>query len=290
MKPALLITLTFFLSLSGMAKADEDTIRIGYFNWSDAMFTANVVNYILTRKMDREVDMIKADPAAIFQGVASGDLDFHTDAWLPDTHADYYAKVAKDTLNVGPIYADGRLGWVVPDYIPEDQLDSIEDLKSAAVKDKLNGRIIGIDPGAGLTRLSKKAMQAYGLEDYGYNLQISSGAGMTAALKRAIQRQEWIVVTGWSPHWKFGRWELRYLDDPKGVLGGIERADILVRKGFYRDEPAIYALLDRMTIPLDDVQKGMYNGEESSYPQAAKEYVEAHPKLVRYWITGELAE
>ncbi|RDD60424.1 hypothetical protein DRB17_18120 [Ferruginivarius sediminum] len=34
-------------------------------------------------------------------------------------------------------------------------------------------------------------------------------AGMTSSLKRAIEREEWVVVTGWSPHWRFGRWDLR---------------------------------------------------------------------------------
>jgi glycine betaine/proline transport system substrate-binding protein len=122
----------------------------------------------------------------------------------------------------------------------------------------------------------------------GYRLVVSSGSGMTAALKRAIRNEEWIVVTGWSPHWKFGRFDLRYIDDPKGVLGSIERADILAREGFYREFPEVYEMLDRISIPLSDVQAGMDVGERKDYPTAAKQYVENHPKLVNFWITGEL--
>src|SRR5699024_1534468 len=99
---------------------------------------------------------------------------------------------------------------------------------------------------------------------------------------------EWIVVTGWSPHWMFGAWDLRYIADPKGTLGGLERADILARHGFYVDQPEVYGMLDRMTIPLDAVQKGMYEAEQSSYDEAAKKYVEGHPELIHYWITGEM--
>ncbi|MDX1610264.1 MAG: glycine betaine ABC transporter substrate-binding protein [Halofilum sp. (in: g-proteobacteria)] len=283
------MALAFALTTAGTAQAEDNgKVEIGYFNWSDALFTSHVAEYIIENKMDKPVEMTKADPAAVYQAVQSGDLDFHTDAWLPDTHEDYYNKVAKDTVSLGPVYSRARLGWVVPNYVPKGELDSIEDLQSEAVQEKLDGKIIGIGPGAGLTRLSKKAMDEYGLKDAGYNLVISSGSGMTAALKRAINNEEWIVVTGWSPHWKFGRWDLRYIEDPKGVLGGIERADIIAREGFYREFPDVYEMLDRMTIPLDDVQAGMDVGERKSYDVAAKQYVENHPKLVNFWVTGNM--
>ncbi len=86
----------------------------------------------------------------------------------------------------------------------------------------------------------------------------------------------------------FGRWDIRYLEDPKGVLGSIERADILAREGFYREFPDVYEMLDRMTIPIDDVQAGMDVGEQKDYDTAAKQYVENHPELVNHWITGEM--
>ncbi len=292
MKRFVLLSLTLVLGISVASAANnkDDVVEIGYFNWSDALFTSHVADYIIREEMGHKTEMTKADPAAVYQGIKSGDLDIHTDAWLPDTHSDYYQEVAKETVSLGPVYSRARLGWIVPDYVPEGKIDSIQDLKSEEVKNKLNGKIIGIDPGAGLTRLSKKAMEEYGLKDYGYELVISSGSGMTAALKRAINNDEWIVVTGWSPHWKFGRWDLRYIADPKGTLGGIERADIMARQGFYRENPDVYEMLDRMTIPLADVQKGMDVGEQSSYDKAARQYVENHPDLVEFWITGDMPD
>jgi glycine betaine/proline transport system substrate-binding protein len=270
---------------TGAAQAEDNgVIEIGYFNWSDALFTSHVAEYVISEKMGHEVEMTKADPAAVYQAVQSGDLDFHTDAWLPDTHSDYYDKVAQDTVSLGPVYSRARLGWVVPNYVPKGELDSIQDLKSEEVREKLDGKIIGIGPGAGLTRLSKKAMDEYGLKDAGYNLVISSGSGMTAALKRAIKNDDWVVVTGWSPHWKFGRWDLRYIEDPKGTLGSIERADIIAREGFYREAPDVYEMLDNMTIPLDKVQAGMDVGERESYEVAAEQFVKNNPDLVNSWL------
>ena len=273
----------------GTAQAeDNNVVEIGYFNWSDALFTSHVAEHIVEDKMGHEVEMTKADPAAVYQAVASGDLDFHTDAWLPDTHSDYFERTAGKVVNLGPVYSRASLGWVVPNYVSKDQISSINDLKNEDVMEMLDGKVVGIGPGAGLTRLSKKAMDEYGLKDMGYNLVISSGSGMTAALKRAINNEEPIVVTGWKPHWKFGRWDLRYIDDPKGTLGSIERADIVARTGFYREFPDVYEMLDRMSIPLDQVQKGMDKGEQTDYEQAAEWYVKNHPDLVNFWVTGEM--
>ena len=62
-------------------------------------------------------------------------------------------------------------------------------------------------------KLSEQAVQDYGLDKL--ELMEGSGATMTAALASAIKDKKWVVVTAWSPHWMFGKWDLKYLDDPK---------------------------------------------------------------------------
>jgi glycine betaine/proline transport system substrate-binding protein len=207
-------------------------------------------------------------------------------SWLPGTHADYMEKVCNDVVPLGILYTHARLGWAVPAYVPEDMVSSIEDLKKDEVVEKLDGTITGIDPGAGLTRLSKQAIEDYAMDDY--ELQISSGAGMTAALERAVRRNDWIVVTAWSPHWMFGAYELRYLEDPKGVLGSFERVVALARKGFYQEDIEAASFISRMQIPIDDLQAAMYDAQESSYEEAVTNYIENNQDRIKYWVTGEL--
>lgn len=62
---------------------------------------------------------------------------------------------------------------------------------------------------------------------------------MTAALKKALDANEPVVVTGWSPHWKFARWDLKFLDDPKNSFGESEAAYKYVRKGLADDLPEV---------------------------------------------------
>ncbi|MEF8833246.1 MAG: glycine betaine ABC transporter substrate-binding protein [Halofilum sp. (in: g-proteobacteria)] len=264
----------------------QDSVRIGWTAWSDAEFVTKLAARILEERMDQDVELVQTDIAPQYQGVASGDIDVMLMSWLPGTHSDYMDKVGGDVVNLGMLYDHAKLGWIVPEYIPEDQISSIEDLKNDSVREKLDGTITGIDPGAGLTRLSKKTIEQYGLD--GYELQISSGAGMTAALDRAVSNDEWIVVTGWSPHWKFGRWDLRYIDDPKEVLGSWERIHAIAREGFYQENIEAATMLSRMWIPIDDLQAGMFEARETSYEEAVTNYINNNGDRVEYWISGEM--
>jgi glycine betaine/proline transport system substrate-binding protein len=269
--------------------ADKQPVRIGWTAWSDAEAVTRLAARILETRLDQPVELVLLDIGIQYQGLANGDIDAMLMAWLPLTHKPYMDKVGDQVIDLGPLYTRARLGWVVPDYIPKDKLNSIEDLKDRDVRRKLSNQIHGIDPGAGLMQTSEKAMEAYGLERY--RLISSSGAGMTAALSRAIKRQQWIVVTGWSPHWMFARWPLRYLEDPKQALGGRESIHALGRKGFYQDFPVeVTEFLSRLFIPLEDLEQIMAQANETSYAEAVQHYIAQNPKRVNYWVTGEIGE
>lgn len=274
------------VGFAGTTVAAEKKINIGWTAWSDAEAVTKMAKKLIEENFEGyEVEMTLADIAVQYQGVSKGDLDMMMMAWLPGTHADYMDKVAGDVIDMGPIYTGAKLGWVVPAYVPEAELGSIEDLKKDEVKEKLGGKVQGIDPGAGLMRLSNETIKEYDLD---YELVSASGAAMTAALERAVKRNEWIVVTGWSPHWMFGAHELRYLEDPKGSLGGQERIHVIARKGFYQDNPEVGAFLARMYVPLDELQALMAEAQESSYEEAIDKYIEANPKRIEYWLTGTI--
>jgi glycine betaine/proline transport system substrate-binding protein len=282
----LLLGAVLGMAVAGGAHAQDDTVEIGWTAWADAEFVTKLAAQIIEQRLDQPVELTQTGIAPQYQGLAGGDIDVMMMAWLPGTHADYMERFGGDIVSLGILYGYARLGWVVPEYIPESELSSIADLAKDSVREKLDGTITGIDPGAGLTRLSKQALEDYGLD--GYNLLVSSGAGMTAALDRAVNDKEWIVVTGWSPHWKFGAYDLRYLEDPKGTLGSYERVHVMSRQGFYQDNPEVAMFLTRMTLPLDLLQSYMYEAQQTSYEEAVAKFIEDNPELVDYWVTGKI--
>lgn len=262
-------------------------IRIGWTAWSDAEIVTNLARVVLEERMGYQVRLVMADIGVQYQGLATGELDAMLMAWLPLTHEQYWERTSSSVVNLGPIYTRARLGWAVPAYVSEEELDSLEDLKKPEVQRRLSGKIFGIDPGSGLMQASERAIEAYGLQ--GLTLLASSGAAMTAALERAVHRKEWIVVTAWNPHWMFAKWKLRYLKDPKRALGGRERVHVLVRKGFYQDFPAeVTEMLSRMYLPISELEEALLNASRTSVREAVDTYIREHPARVDYWVSGDL--
>ncbi|MFA5537312.1 MAG: glycine betaine ABC transporter substrate-binding protein, partial [Bacillota bacterium] len=156
--------------------------------------------------------------------------------------------------------------------------------QEASVVDKFKGRIIGIEPGAGVMSATEEAMDVYGLDKY--TLVEGSSATMAAALGDAIKNNEWIVVTGWTPHWKFARWDLKYLDDPEGIFGGEEEICTLARVGLDKDMPEVYEFMDNFNWPLAKMQEVMvWNSEENAdFYQNALRFIDENEELVNSWL------
>lgn len=145
--------------------------------------------------------------------------------------------------------------------------------------------ITGIEPGAGVMKQAEQA-----ISDYGLDIEIvpSSSASMAAELKAAIEKEEWIVVTGWTPHWKFSAFDLKYLDDPKGSFGGVETINTVVRKGLKEDKPEAYQVLDNFHWTTDDMGTIMLDiYENNTDPQvAAQAWIDQNRDKVDSWIDG----
>jgi glycine betaine/proline transport system substrate-binding protein len=145
--------------------------------------------------------------------------------------------------------------------------------------------IVGIDPGAGLMKATNKVIEQYELNDW--KLIEGSGAAMAAALEKAYKAKKPIIVTGWTPHWKFAKFELKYLEDPKNIYGGAEQIHTIARLGLKEDLPSAHALLDRFEWTPDqmaDVMVAIQNGTKAE--QAAAAWVEQNAETVNQWIEG----
>lgn len=277
-----LISLSIILSLiSGTASAAEKKeLKIVYVEWECATASSHLAKAVLEDKLGYKVELVPVTMPIMWTSLANGDADAVVTAWLPHTHADIYAKV-KDKVDILGKMADGaRLGLAVPDYVP---LHSITELDAHA--DKFKGRIIGIDPGAGIMQLSDNLLKDYNIK----KLELIEGSDtlMTASLDEAIRKKEWIVVTAWSPHWMFGRWKLHYLDDPKFSLGKADSIYAVGRKGLQKDHPKAWAFLSRFKYTgADQLQAYMaWNQHKGAdLMKSARRFIKENPQQVEEWL------
>lgn len=154
-----------------------------------------------------------------------------------------------------------------------------------SIGEQVKHQIIGIDPGAGIMKATAKAIEDYSLDNW--TLIEGSGAAMTAALDKAIKNEEPIIITGWTPHWMFSKYDLKYLEDPQKVYGEEEGIHTVVRKGLQQDDPTAYEFLDRFEWTDQQMGEIMTAIQEGEQPEAAaKAWADANEEVIAPWIEG----
>jgi len=259
------------------ATEPKKKISIGYVTWDCAIASTNVMKQVF-EEAGYDVNLVAVDAGPLFQALANGNVDFTTTGWLPHTHERYWEQYGDRIDYVrANIPGAARIGLVVPTGVT---IDSIEEMNG--VTDKFGGRIVGIEPGAGVMARTEQAIAEYGLD---YGLIASSSAGMAAELGSAINDEEWIAVTGWSPHWKFGRYDLKFLEDPKGIYGGAEDIVTLARQGLKTDDPEAYGILTRFEWTGEDIASVMTDiAGGMPEEEAAKTWIDANRDRVNAWL------
>ncbi len=256
------------------------TITLGIIpSWTDGLSTAYLWQDVLEQEgYDVQIQEI-SEAAPLYTGVANGDIDVYPSAWPEVTHADYMNQYGDQLEDLGAYYEGAKLTLAVPEYT---DITSIADLKGNA--DMFDGKITGIEPGAGLTRVTKEdAMPTYGL-DGEYKLVESSTTAMLAELQKAVDNEEDIVVTLWRPFWANSEFPVKDLEDPEGAMGDPESLHAIATAGFSEEFPDVAEMMGNFK--LDDDQYGSLEnmvvneygqGKES---QAVEAWLEENPDFV----------
>ncbi|MER6785878.1 ABC transporter permease/substrate binding protein [Streptomyces sp. NPDC000658] len=277
-----------FGSSSGAAEAsasdvgEGEKITIGYIPWDEGIASTYLWKELLEER-GFEVTATQYAAGPLYTGVATGQIDFQTDAWLPTTHAEYWKKYGDRLDDLGSWYGPTSLELAVPSYVKD--VNSLADLKSHA--SEFGGRITGIEPSAGMMGLLKdKVMGEYGL-DGAFTVVDGSTPAMLAELKRAYAAKKPIAVTLWSPHWAYSDYDLKKLDDPRGAWGKGDGVHTVARQGLASDHPEVgkwlkdFRMTEAQLTGLEAlIQKAGKGGEQD----AVRTWLKENPGLVEKWV------
>ncbi|MEK6291863.1 MAG: glycine betaine ABC transporter substrate-binding protein [Paraburkholderia tropica] len=274
--------LSAMVGLSAPAWADgKPTLKIGYVEgWDDSVATSNVAARIIEKRFGYQVQLVPVAGVLLCLGVARGDLDATLSAWLPVTQGAYWAQFKDKVVDLGTNFPGAKIGLVVPDYVGAKSIDDLNAQKSA-----FGGRIVGIDAGAGVMTKTDQAVKQY---DLSYTVMPSSGSAMTAELARSLNAKKPVIVTGWTPHWMFAKYKLRFLDDPKNVYGAAEHVDNVANPELETKAPQVVSFLKKFQWKpgeIDSVMLAIQNGEKPD--AAADTWIAAHGDRVNTWVAAQ---
>mgnify|MGYP001285157741 FL=1 len=255
----------------------EGEVELVYVEWDSEVASTHVIGKVL-EDVGFDVTVTPLDNSVMWEAVATSEADASVSAWVPLTHEAQIAEYGDQVEDLGPNLEGAKIGLVVPSYM---DIDSIEDLT-----DQADQTITGIDAGAGVVGAAERSLGDYeNLSEW--EVQTSSGGAMTTALGTAIDNEEDIIVTGWTPHWKFQAYDLKYLEDPKGTFGEEETINTFVREGLKEDNPEAYEILDNFFWETSDMESVMMDIYEGVSPEdAAAKWVEENQEKVAEWTEG----
>lgn len=261
--------------VTALQESSKPSVNLAYVEWDSEVASTNVIAEVL-KEQGYKVNITPLDNAIMWKSVANGEADAMVSAWLPTTHASQYAQYKDQLVDLGSNLDNVRVGLVVPDYM---NVNSIADLSNQA-----QSTITGVEPGAGVVKAAENTLKTYpNLKNW--KLSTSSTGAMTIALEQALKNKEEIVITGWSPHWMFAKYGLKYLEDPKGSMGKTEAIHTITRKGLKKDMPAVNKILDKFHWTQADMEEVMLDINNGTSPeQAAKTWVKKHQKTVAEWV------
>jgi glycine betaine/proline transport system substrate-binding protein len=210
---------------------------------------AGEVARMLLQVLGYEVEVNTGGHSAMYAALANNQLDVFATAWLPQTHAVHFSMVADKVDAIGEIYP-GRMLWGVPDYIPESEVKTVDDLRRKSVSGQMIKTLHSIGEAAALTQSSRQIVREQGLEEAGFSVVTGTEQSCFAAFEAAVEAKRWIVAPLWYPNFLHGKYRIRELTGLNKYFEVGDTARYLVSKEAIRSKLSAEAMgvLERINI------------------------------------------
>ncbi|MGP4039698.1 glycine betaine ABC transporter substrate-binding protein [Gracilibacillus sp. D59] len=251
---------------------EKPTITLGVTPWTSTVPPTEIAQIIL-EDMGYTVEQTQADAGSTYIGLSRGDIDVFMDGWFP-VHDVYIEKYGETIEETAVSYSDADSGLVVPSYM--EDVNSIEDLKG--MEADFDNELYGIEEGASVTKKIDGLIETYELDMKQVN---SSEGGMIAQAMRKMESEKPVVFYGWRPHTMFNKFDIKMLEDPKGVFESAT-VKVITNKELQKSAPDAYKFLSNWSIPLDEVEEMIVKIEEEEIPkeEVAQEWIDNHQDKV----------
>jgi len=263
------------------------TVRFADVGWTDITATTALTSVLLKGLGYAPKATVLSVPVT-YTSLKNKDIDVFLGNWMPTMEADLKPFVDDKSVDVVGVNLTGaKYTLAVPDYLYDAGLKSFADI--AKFKDKLKGKIYGIEPGNDGNRLILGMIKdgKFGLN--GFEVVESSEQGMLAQVDRAARRKEPIVFLGWEPHPMNTKFKLKYLSGGDDVFGpdfGGATVYTNVRAGYLAECPNVGKLIKNLTfnLKLENQIMGSILFDSMDPEKAAQKWLKANPAAINPWL------
>jgi len=280
-------------ALSIQAQAAEpascSSVRFADIGWTDITATTALTSTVLEGLGYKPKVIIATVPIA-FAGVKKHQIDAFLGYWSPSMTPIVEPFLKDNGIKVldKPNLVGAKYTLAVPTYAYEAGLKSFADI--AKFKDKLDGKIYGIEPGndGNLLIQGMITKDQFGLK--GFKMVESSEAGMLTELSRAVKQKKWVVFLGWAPHPMNVQQNITYLsggDDVFGANYGEAKVYTVTSTDLAARCPNVDKLVTNLEFSLDMENQVMLPIMAKVNPNiAAKAWLKKNPAALDKWLDG----
>ncbi len=280
---------TSLAACSAFAAEPENckTVRFSDVGWTDITATTGLASRVLAGLGYTPKSEVLAVPVT-YTAMKNKDIDVFLGNWMPTMEADRKPFVDDKSVEVVGVNLEGaKYTLSVLETTYDAGLKTFDDI--AKFKDKLKGKIVGIEPGNDGNRLILDMIKdnKFGLK--GFELVESSEQGMIAEVERASKRKEHVVFLGWEPHPMNSKFKMKYLEGGDDVFGpNLGGATIYtnVRAGYTSECPNVGQFIKNLKFSLKQENEvmGLILDEGMAGTKAGEKWLKTNPKVLDEWL------
>lgn len=282
------IAMSTITATATAADGDAPTIRFGTPTWPGVTVKTEVAAQ-LVETMGYNISQTNVNPSFAYNASKTDDLDVFFGGWMPTQKSMLDPLKDKGEVKVmATNISDAVMGIAVPEYVWKAGVKTEADLND--YREKFDSTIYGIEPGTGFNQSIKESIEndRHGLGDW--EMVPSSTSGMLTQAGRAMDRKEWIVFLGWTPHWMNVTYDIRYLEAVGEPKIADTRSDVLTVANplTVENEPQLARFLEQYLVAKDDQSEWVleYSFKDRDKEEVAADWIGANMDTVAQWLDG----
>ncbi len=264
-------------------------VRLSDVGWTDITAITAMAAAIL-EPMGYQGEISQLAVPVTYASMKNKDIDVFLGNWMPSMENDIKAYREDGSVEtIGANLEGAKYTLAVTQDIYDAGLKDFADI--AKFKDKLGGKIYGIEPGNDGNRLVLDVIKEpkFGLD--GFELVESSEAGMLAQVAKSTAAGEDVVFLGWAPHPMNANYKMQYLtggDDYFGPNFGGANVYTNVRQGYLTECPNAGKFVSNLkfTMDMENLVMGEILNKGADPKAAALAWVKANPDALTAWLDG----